>query len=69
MHCLILVRRDTNDHLLVRFLPLVNEVFASVVDLQRLVSMAQLIDPTQKNSGHPGCVTSSKVRLVFISGV
>ena len=57
-HCLVLARRDTLDHMLVRFLPLVNDVFASMPDLQRLVSIAQLVDTSPKNTAG---VTSTKV--------
>lgn len=65
LNCLILIRRDNLDHVLVRFLPLVNDVLASLEDLQGLVSMAQLIDAAQKNSGYVS-VTSTKVSIYFV---
>lgn len=64
LNCLILIRRDVHDHVLVRFLPLVNDILASLEDLQGLVSMSQLIDAAQKNSGY-GSVTSTKVRTII----
>ncbi|KAK4024961.1 protein PAT1 homolog 1 [Daphnia magna] len=66
LNCLILIRRDNLDHVLVRFLPLVNDVLAAIEDLQGVVSMAQLIDAAQKNSGYVS-VTSTKMGLDFIS--
>lgn len=65
LNCLILIRRDNLDHVLVRFLPLVNDVLAAIEDLQGVVSMAQLIDAAQKNSGYVS-VTSTKVSVGFL---
>ncbi len=63
----MLIRRDVHDHILVRFLPLVNDVLASLEDLPGLVSMAHLIDAAQKNSGYVS-VTSTKVSPYLILG-
>lgn len=62
-NCVMLARRDTHDHIMVRFLPPINDVLASI-DLEKLVEMAQLIDLAQKHHGIL-CVTSTRVGFGF----
>jgi len=66
LNCIALIRRDTNDHVLVRFLPLVNECMASLVELDGLVNMAQLMESAQKNIADTS-ITSTKMGLDLIS--
>ena len=65
LNCLTLIRRDIHDHVLVRFLPLVNDIFVSLVDLRGLVGMAHLIDASQKGYGY-NSITSTKVNYIHI---
>lgn len=65
LNCLTLIRRDIHDHVLVRFLPLVNDIFVSLGDLRGLVGMAQLIDTSQKGYGY-NSITSTKVNYIDI---
>lgn len=64
LNCLTLIRRDIHDHVLVRFLPLVNDIIVALVDLRGLVGMAQLIDTSQKSYGY-NSITSTKVNYSY----
>ena len=66
LNCIALIRRDTNDHILVRFLPLVNECIASIVQLKGLLGLAQCLERAQKAVGDI-TITSTKVGLDLIS--
>ena len=68
LNCIALIRRDTNDHVLVRFLPLVNECIASIVQLKGLVCLAQCLENAQKAVGDI-TITSTKVLYIATSCV
>ena len=65
LNCINLIRRDVNDHILVRFLPLVNECIASILQLEGLLSLAQCLESAQKTVGDI-TITSTKVFTVTV---
>lgn len=60
---IVLMRRDVQDHLLLRFLPVLNQLISSVELLDEIVSMATLFENAHKIGF--ASLMPSKVRQVF----
>lgn len=64
LNCVALVRRDAQDHMLVRFLPLVNDVLASLRDMEALLRFSSCFDSSR--STNVQAVISTKVRYFVL---
>lgn len=58
--CSTLIRKDAQDQMLVRFLPLVNDVLASLKDLDTLLHYSSCFDSSSRNSS-VSSIVSTKV--------